>query len=343
MARHKVIFREVSVKKAHILRNVLGYIIVIFCIVTINFLLIRFMPGDPVMHIIGEDEYLRLELSEPQVIEEVRKEYELNKPTHIQYINYLKRMIKFDFGNSYRTKTPVLETVLFRMRWTLILAVPAIVISSLLGAWLGLISGWRKGGKVDMILSPIMLTVSTIPSNCIAIICLLIFSFNLGLFPIGGITSGGLEGTRKVIDIVWHTILPMSVLILYKTPSFFMLMKSIVQSIRGEEYIAVAESKGFTSSQVLRRHILKNTLCSYATSVCMHFGSIMAGSMIVEIVFSWKGMGTLINQSVNTKDFPVLQACFLIIGITTVFFNFIADLLNVVIDPRVKEGVYNGE
>ena len=118
-------------------------VFIIFCIITINFILIRFMPGDPVVHIIGEDEYLRLEAEAPEVIEEVRREYGLDKPLPVQYITYLNKTLHLDFGNSYRTKLPVLETVLFRMRWTLLLTIPAIVLSSVLA------EGWAcgRGGK----------------------------------------------------------------------------------------------------------------------------------------------------------------------------------------------------
>ena len=181
-----------------------------------------------------------------------------------------------------------------------------------------------------------MLLLNTIPTNCMAIIFLLVFAFRMGLFPISGITSGGLTGLAKAIDILWHMALPLAVLALLRTSSYYMLMKSTVQTIRDEEYIAVARSKGFSQEQVLLRHVLKNALCPYLTSVCMQFGHILGGSMLVEVVFSWKGMGTLIYDAVNTKDFPMLQTCFLFIGICVVLFNLLADVLNLIIDPRTR-------
>lgn len=318
-------------------KRLLEAVFIVFCIITINFVLIRFMPGDPVVHIIGEDEYLRLEAEAPEVIEEVRREYGLDKPIPVQYVTYLNKTLHLDFGNSYRTKLPVLETVAFRMRWTLLLTVPAIVLSALLGGTLGLRAGWKKSGLLDTIVSPIMLFLNTIPTNCLAILVLLIFAFQMGLFPISGITSGGLTGLAKAIDILWHMTLPLMILVVLRTASYYMLMKSTVQTIRDEEYITVARSKGFTQGQVLRRHVLKNALCPYLTSVCMQFGHILGGSMLVEVVFSWKGMGTLIYDSVNTKDFPMLQTCFLFIGICVVLSNLLADILNMCIDPRIRE------
>ncbi|MCI6363650.1 ABC transporter permease [Intestinimonas butyriciproducens] len=319
-----------------LVKRLLEALFIVFCIITINFVLVRFMPGDPVVHIIGEDEYLRLEAEAPEVIEEVRRDYGLDQPLWVQYVTYLNKTVHLDFGNSYRTKLPVLETVMFRMRWTILLAIPAILISALLGGWLGLRAGWRKGGLLDTVCSPIMLLLNTIPTNCMAIIFLLVFAFRMWLFPISGITSGGLTGLAKAIDILWHMALPLAVLALLRTSSYYMLMKSTVQTIRDEEYIAVARSKGFSQEQVLLRHVLKNALCPYLTSVCMQFGHILGGSMLVEVVFSWKGMGTLIYDAVNTKDFPMLQTCFLFIGICVVLFNLLADVLNLIIDPRTR-------
>lgn len=318
-------------------KRMLEALFIIFCIITINFILIRFMPGDPVVHIIGEDEYFRLESEHPEVIEEVRREYGLDQPILTQYITYLNKTIHLDFGNSYRIKTPVLETVLFRMQWTLLLAVPAILIAAVLGGFLGLKAGWRRGGAFDTVVSTIMMIVNTVPTNALAIIFLLVFAFRMGLFPISGITSGGLSGVEKTVDIMWHMILPLSVLVILRMSSYFMLMKSTVQSVKDEEFVTVARSKGFSDGEVRRKHVLKNALCPYITSVCMQFGHILGGSMLVEVVFSWKGMGTLIYDSVNTKDFPMLQTCFLFIGICIVAFNLLADVINMLIDPRTRK------
>ena len=314
-------------------------VLIVFCIVTLNFFLIRFMPGDPVLHIIGEEEYYNLEVHAPQVIEEIRGEYGLNQSLGRQYLTYLGKTARLDFGNSYRTKAPVLETVLFRMKWTLFLAIPATVIAAFLGGALGLWAGWKPGGRFDLAATPCFLLISSVPTNCLAILFLICFAFQLGWFPISGITSGGLTGFAKGLDILHHMALPLAVLVLYKTSSNYMLMKSTVSLIRQEDYVSTAISKGLSQGKVLSRHVLKNALCPYLTSICMQFGGMLAGSMMTEIVFSWKGMGTLIYDAVNAKDFPMLQTCFLLISICVVAFNLIADLLCLAVDPRVREGM----
>ena len=324
-------------KGRYLLKRLVYIVFVFFIISILMFAIYKAMPGDPVEIMLGDSKTTMKPDAYQALYDKTVISLGLDKPLPVQYITYLNKTLHLDFGNSYRTKLPVLETVLFRMRWTLLLTIPAIVLSSVLGGGLGLRAGWKKGGLLDTIASPIMLFLNTIPTNCMAILFLMVFAFQMGLFPISGITSGGLSGLEKAVDILWHMALPLMILVILRTASYYMLMKSTVQTIRDEEYITVARGKGFSQGQVLRRHVLKNALCPYLTSVCMQFGHILGGSMLVEVVFSWKGMGTLIYDAVNTKDFPILQTCFLFIGICVVAFNLLADVLNMLIDPRLRE------
>ncbi|MDR3153618.1 MAG: ABC transporter permease [Deltaproteobacteria bacterium] len=310
----------------------------VFCIVSVNFALIRFMPGDPVTHIVGEDEYLMLEASSPETIEAIRAEYGLDGSLPAQFAAYLARTARLDFGSSYRTKGPVLDTALRRMKFTLLLAVPSTALAAVIGGALGLLAGWRKGGLADMTASPVMGLLQTVPANCLAIAFLLLFSFRLGAFPLGGITEGGLTGAEKALDILWHMALPAAVLTLLKCSSDYMLMKSVVASLRDEEYVLTAMSRGYSEWRILTGHVLKNALCPFITSLCMQFGYILSGSMLVEVVFSWPGMGMLVHESVAGKDFPMLQTCFLFMGACVVACNLLADALVLAIDPRVREG-----
>jgi peptide/nickel transport system permease protein len=325
----------------YIAKKIAEAIFLIFIVVTVNFFLIRYMPGDPVEHIIGEEEYLSLQQTNPARIEEIRAYYGLDKPLHQQYTIYLWKTAHLDFGDSFRTNTPVLETVLYRMQWTLALAIPATIIAGLLGGLAGLTAGWKKQGWFDLTASPAFLWILTIPGYCMAILTLIIFAFHFRFFPLGGFTSGGLTGFNKFIDVIWHMLLPVSVLVVSRTASNFMMMKSAVTLIQDEAYISTAVSKGLPEKKVVGLHLLKNVLVPYITSVCMQFGSILGGSMLVEVVFSWRGMGTLIYQSAASKDFPMIQTCFLFTTVCVVAFNLIADILCMFIDPRIKEGLLN--
>lgn len=316
-------------------------IFILFCIITVNFFLIRFMPGDTVQHILGDDEYFNLMSNNPEKIEEVREAYGLDKSYPEQFLVYLDKTVHLDFGNSFRTKNSVISTILFRSKWTLWLAIPTIIISGIIGAVTGLYCGRNTGGAADGFFTTASLLISTIPSNCLAILFLVIFAFKAGWFPISGITSGGYTGFAKTLDIFRHMQLPLIIMVLYRSASNHLLMRSTAIQVSSGEYISTAVSKGMTERRVRLCHMFKNTLCPYVTSLCMQFGSILTGAMMVEIVFSWKGMGTLIYDSVTAKDFPMLQGCFLFIGICVVVFNFLADLFYTLIDPRIKGGMRN--
>ena len=333
------LYKERTMKRiAYLAEKLFSALLVVFCIVTVNFFLVRFMPGDVVMHIVGEDEYLNIMSTNPEKIEEIRAAYGLDADFFTQFVRYLKKTAALDFGSSFRTKAPVLDTILFRGKWTLYLALPTIVISGLIGGFTGLLCGWGEEKWYDRLVTRVFLLVNTIPSNCLAILFLIAFAFRLKWFPIGGITSGGLSGWARTADIFRHIQLPLIVLILYRTASNHMLMRSTVTQLHGEQYIDTALSKGLTERLVRSRHLLKNALSPYITSLCMQLGGVFAGSMMVEVVFSWKGMGSLIYESVNAKDFPMLQGCFLLIGVCVVAFNLLSDVLYAVIDPRVKDG-----
>ncbi|MDO5422329.1 MAG: ABC transporter permease [Eubacteriales bacterium] len=326
-------------KGKQILRYLLRAVGLILVIITINFLLIHFMPGDPLIHILGEDEYYTLSIQFPEKLEEVKAQYALDGSLFLQYLRYLYHVITLQFGHSYLDGTDVVSTVLFRMKWTLILSLTAISLSALIGGALGVAAGYKKGGKLDAVLTFLALLLETIPSNCLALLALILFAYRLHWFPIGGMVSGGVSGVERIGSILYHMVLPVSVLTLFRTSSNFLLMKSFVSQIRDEEYLTVAVTKGLPSRKVLFRHLLRNVFVPYVTALCVQFGHILSGSMLIEVVFSWKGMGTLIYDGVIGRDYPTIQMCFLIIAICVIFFNFLSDILCMLLDPRIRDGM----
>jgi len=311
----------------------------IFVIISLNFVLVRIMPGNPLIHILGEDEYFTLMTQFPERLAEVERQYSLDGSLFEQYLRYLYNVITLQFGSSYVDGTSVASTVLFRMRWTLGLSVLAIALSAVLGGALGVLAGYRKGGRLDSVLTGVFLFLETIPANCLALIVLVIFSYKLKWFPVGGMVSGGVSGFARFMSTLHHMVLPLSVLTLFRTSTNFLLMKSFVSQIREEEYILVAVTKGLSPRHVLYRHLLKNALVPYVTMLCVQFSHILSGTMLVEVVFSWKGMGTLIYDGVMQRDYPTVQLCFLLIAVCVIIFNLVADILCMKLDPRVREGL----
>lgn len=202
-----------------------------------------------------------------------------------------------------------------------------------------MLAGWKPGGLFDRIITPAMLFLNTVPDNCIGIIFLVVFAYKLGWFPVNGMTSGGLTGIAKAADILWHAALPMSLLILFRVSGNFLLMKSNVSQVKNEDYVITAYSKGLRDKKVLFRHVMRNAMVPFVTSLCMQLGSLLSGSMILEVIFGWKGMGNLFYTAITSRDFPTAQLCFIISAFCVVTGNLLSDVLIAVLDPRIKEGL----
>lgn len=324
-------------KKKIIINRILISIGTIFLIITISFFLVNSMPGDPLVNIMGDEEYYKVKNSNPELLTEIAEKYGLNESLPQRYFKYLKSILTLDFGYSHVKNQPVLDVALYRLKWTLLLAVPATILSAFIGGWLGIAAGWNSGGALDRIMTPLALVMNTIPTNCVAIIVLAIFAYRLRWFPISGMTSGGLVGWAKARDVLWHMALPLLVMVLSRSCGNFIHMKSYVTQIKSEEYILTATAKGVKRSRILRRHVLKNCFLPYITVLCMQFGHIVSGSIMVEVVFTWVGMGDMMNSSISSSDFPMMQLCFLITAVCMVLSNIAADVLYVVFDPRIEE------
>lgn len=314
------------------------YLLAFFCVITLNFFLIRFMPGDPLVHLLGEENYQYLYVHEPETLEELKAKYGLDKPLPVQFGIYLANCLKGDFGWSYQYGQPVFKVILFRIKWTLVLLLPAIILAAILGAYLGTLAGWRKGQKVDFIFTPVLLFFYTVPTYCFGMLLLLIFAFYLDLFPLGGMVSGGLSGPSRLVDILWHMCLPLTVLVIHNGAYNYIIMRNSVAQVKTEEFVLTAFAKGLKERRVLFGHIFRNALPPLVTVVALDFGFLLGGALLVEVVFSWQGMGTLIYDAVVSRDYPMLQGCFLVLTFCVILANFLADLVYALIDPRVKEG-----
>ncbi|PID82667.1 MAG: peptide ABC transporter permease [Clostridiales bacterium] len=311
-------------------------LLTIFIIISLSFLLIRIMPGNTLLNIVGQEEYYYLLDHNPEELNRISMKYGLNESLGVQYVRYLKNIITLDFGRAYSNHQPVIDNVIEASKNTLLLAIPTWLIGGLLGGILGLFSGWKPGSRFDKITTPVFIFFNTLPSNCLAILLLIIFSYNLKIFPINNMVSPGVEGMDRVLNILWHMTLPLIILIIGRTSSNFMLMKSSVSQIRKDDYLLTAQSKGLTDRGVLYKHLLINAALPYGTYLCIQLGYILSGSMIIEVIFNWKGMGTLMYKAVTARDFPTAQLCFLISAILVVTANLISNLLNIILDPRIK-------
>ena len=319
--------------------KVFQYLLAFVCIISLNFFLVHLMPGDPLIHLLGEEGYFHLHSQKPQVLEDLKAKYELDGPICKQYLVYFTNTLKGDFGWSYHYGRPVFQVILFRLKWTLVLLLPSILIAAILGAWLGSLAGWKRGVKSDRLFTPVFLFVYSTPVYCLGLLFVLLFAYYMHLFPLGGMAEETSSGLAGFLGTLRHMALPMAVLALHGTAYNYLIMRNSVREVVREEYILAAISRGLKERRVLFAHAFKNALPPLITVVALDFGFIIGGALLVEIVFSWQGMGMVIYDAVISRDYPLLSGCFSILAVCVIFVNALADVIYAVVDPRIRDGV----
>ncbi len=320
----------------YIARQALRYFVSLIIIVTLIFIIPRMMPGDPFISLLGEEVYYR----SPELVAELKAQYGLDRPLPEQYIAYMHNLVHGNFGYSFHYSQPVWDVIAYRMKWTLVLLVPSIVLGALLGIVVGSLAGWRRGSAADTGITSLFLFVYSMPHYWLAMLFVLIFAFHLSIFPLSGITAGGLDGWQKAKDVLWHMALPAFVLTLFGAAYNYFIMRSTVIQTLGEGFVLTAQAKGLSERDVLFRHVLRNAMLPLVTVIALDIGFMVSGALLVEIVFSWGGMGTLVYDAVLARDYPLLHGSFLVIAVCVLAANFLADVLYAVLDPRIAAGAF---
>lgn len=241
-----------------------------------------------------------------------------------------EEILHLDLGYSYHFHSPVLPLVLDRMRWTLLIAAPPVIIGALLGTLLGALSGWRAGTRSRLQMFIFLIIYST-PPYFLALISLYIFGFHLGWVPMKGFYTTASPG-----NIIHHIMLPVILMSLFSASRNYMIMRGSVIQERQMLYALYARAKGLYDSQILFRHVFRNAALPVITLIALDFGFIFSGALFIEMVFSMRGMGNLIYSALLYRDYPVLQGSFLIITIMVITANMVADALYGILDPRVR-------
>jgi peptide/nickel transport system permease protein len=308
-------------------KKALRYCLALFTILTLNFIIPRAMPGDPVTNLLGENF-----IASKATIQELKVELGLDKSLATQYLDYWKDIFTLRLGFSYHFNQKVVSIIFMRMKWTLALLLPSILLGAVLGTLLGALSGWKKNTWANKTTTWAFLAVYSSPPYFLAIIFLYIFSFKWGLFPFKGFYETG-----TFLDVFRHLFLPILIMSAFTASRNYMIMRGSVLIEKEKLYVVYARAKGLYGNSILFRHIFKNASLPVITLIALDFGFLLSGALFVEIVFSMNGMGTLLYEALLSRDYPVLQGCFLIIAIMVIAANFIADILYSHIDPRVRE------
>lgn len=302
-------------------------------VVTLNFILFRMMPGDPLTIVSKEI------ASTPEGRATLEKMYGLDKPLIEQYFDYLKSMITFDFGTSFNYKQPVTEVLFPKIKNSLILGFASVPLGILIGIVGGIIAAARRGKKLDMFITTSSMVIYSIPSFWLAMIFLSYFGVKLGWVPLNGMVTPGVDFTSNIAylkDLLLHLAMPMLSYSITIYGSYLLIMRGSMIDVFTEDYVLTARAKGLTKRQVIRRHVVRNAMLPVTTMAITNIALVFTGAFSIEVLFSWPGMGRLMVDSVTRRDYPVMQATNYLIAVAVIIANFIIDILYSYMDPRVR-------
>ncbi len=310
----------------YIFKRTLQAIPMLIFISILSFLLIKMAPGDPVRS------YVTPNMSAEDV-ERVRVNLGLDKPVPMQYVAWLKNVLKGDFGYSLINYRPVSHQIKERIPATLLLMGTSLITAIIFGIIFGLIAAYNKNKWIDNIISIISYIGISIPSFWFAMILIVIFSQKLRLLPSVGMHTIGINST---LDVIKHTIMPATVLSFQNFAVITRYIRSKAITEMKEDYVRTAIGKGISSRKVFGTHILKNTLLPIITIIGMSLPNLIAGAFITETIFGWPGMGRLGINAIFSFDYPLIMAITMISALMLILGNLIADILYGVVDPRIK-------
>lgn len=296
--------------------------------VTLVFFMMRIVPGDPVALFVPPD---TPSAATEELKAQIRAEYGFDRPLYVQYANFVKQMATGDFGRSIRQNTSVTDDLLQRIPNTLQLGLIALLFSTVLGIGLGVISAVKRGTWIDNTSMVGALFGVSVPDFWLALMLILLFSLRLGLFP-----PSGWGGQFYTVEGMRHLALPALVLGLAGAGSLARYTRSSMLEVINNDYIRTARAKGLREGVVILRHGLRTALPTIVTLLGLSFGRILGGTVIVETVFGWPGIGRYLISGINGRDYPVVQATVLVVAVSFVLANLIADLLLVYVDPRIR-------
>jgi peptide/nickel transport system permease protein len=314
-----------------LVRRVVQAIVLILLLIVINFFLIHLAPGDPVYYLAGQS-------GDEQYFELIRAKFGLDQPLTTQLWVYLSSVLRGDLGYSLSYQQPVAAVIFSRVPATLLLVLSALLMASVGGVFLGVEAARRENSVYDRLFNTFALLGHSFPSFSIGHILLLFFALYLGLFPAQGFVSANqdLSGIAYFFDLLTHLALPALTLAIVQIAQIMRLTRSEMLSVLGENFIITARAKGISERKVLYGHALRNALLPVVTIVGSDIGMLLSGAVLTETVFAYPGLGRLMLEVLESRDYPVLMGLFLLISILVITVNFLTDIIYPLVDPRIK-------
>ena len=317
-----------------ILRRLAKAVLVVFAIVVMNFFLVRMTPGDPALVIAGE-----AGAADEKFMADLRHEFGLDRPLLVQLGVYVGHVAQGDLGFSYRQRQPVVALIAERLPQTLLLTGTAMALALLVGVSLGTLAAMRAGTLADSAITAAALLVFATPSFWIGLMAVLLFSVQLDWLPPYGMTTVGENptGLAFVADVASHLLLPAATLGLFFVAIYARLTRSAMLEVADLDYIRTARAKGLTERRVIVRHMLRNALLPVVSYAGLQAGYLIGGSVLIETVFAWPGIGRLAFEAVIGRDYTVLLGVFIVTSIMVITFNLLTDFIYTLVDPRIGQ------
>lgn len=316
-----------------ILRRLVISVPVLLGIVILNFLLVQLADGDAASVLAGEAGG-----APPEYLAQLRQQFGLDQPLYIQLWRYITDMLTLDLGHSFRFGAPVLDVILERLGATLLLMGCAFTLSLLIGVLLGVVAATAVNTWKDQLISIIAVIAYATPLFWLGLMLILLFSVQLNWLPTSGMEDvvAFYEGWDRVIDIAHHLILPTLTLSLFYSAIYARMMRASMLEQRGMDYVITARAKGLSDKKITYRHVLRNALLPVVTMAGIQAGAMLGGSVVIEAVFAWPGLGQLAFQALFARDFSLLLGIFFLSACLVVLVNLLVDLIYMVLDPRIS-------
>lgn len=311
----------------YIVKRLLVMIPVFFGMTALVFFLSNMTPGSPV------DAMITPEMN-AEDIALLEHKMGLDQPIYVQYIKWLGRLFQGDLGYSYRTSQPVVSDIGVRIAPTLLLTLTVLVIAIAVGVTLGVLAACRPYSIWDTLASGLSFVGSGMPGYFIALLLIYAFSVKLGWLPTGGMYTNA--NTHSFVDLVKHLVLPTVSMALASAGNYIRQTRSAMLEVMGEEYVKMARAKGMRESVVLYVHALRNAMLPIVTTIGMSVPGLVGGAVIIEQIFGWPGMGSLLVMSVTYRDYPVIMGITMYITLAVLVTNLVMDLIYAVLDPRIR-------
>jgi peptide/nickel transport system permease protein len=316
-----------------IVLRLLRSIAIIAAIAALNFVIVHLAPGDVAEVMAGESG-----AASPEYVAELKQRFGLDQPMHVQFLVYLTRIAQLDLGYSFRFGTSVASLIFDRLPATLLLMIPSLILAFATGAALGVLASRKVGSWSDAAISITALVFYATPIFWISLMMIILFGVKLGWLPTGGMESVGanLTGFAKAANIAWHMVLPVLTLSLFYIAYYARLMRASMLEVFGQDFVATARAKGLSETRVAFHHVLRNALLPVVTVLGLQVANLLGGTILVETVFAWPGLGRLAYESVASRDINLLLGILLLSSVMVVATNIVVETVYRRLDPRIR-------